>query len=169
MANAIFVKFDGIDGECRESGHEGWIQVEAFSHHLAANIDRAAGTSSGSLTVGVAEHGDIGITKILDSSSLPIMAKCCAGQSFATVQIEMMAASSGTEGAPTQRFLGITLEKVAIANINYSDSAAAAGRPMENIELNYRKIEWTYTPYDDTGASKGDITKYWDLANNTGG
>lgn len=169
MANAIFVKFDGLDGECRESGHEGWIQIEAFSHHLAAIIDRMASSGTGGSSVGAAEHGDISITKNLDSSSLPIMAKCCAGQSFATVEIDMMAASSGTEATPTQRFLGIVLTDVVIASVNYSDSASAGGRPMENLELNYKKIEWTYSPYDDTGAPTGDITKYWDLKTNTGG
>lgn len=169
MANAIFVKFDGLDGECRESGHEKWIQIEAFSHHLSAIIDRMASSGTGGSAVGAAEHGDISITKNLDSSSLPIMAKCCAGQSFATVEIDMMAASSGTEAAPTQRFLGIVLTDVVIASMNYSDTASAAGRPMETLELNYKKIEWTYTPYDDTGAPAGDITKYWDLKTNTGG
>ena len=47
MANAIFFKFDGLDGECRESQHEKWIQVESFSHHLAAMIDWSATSGTG--------------------------------------------------------------------------------------------------------------------------
>ena len=169
MANAIFVKFDDLEGECRESGNEGWIQIDGFSHNLTANIDRMAATGTGSHAVGATMHGDFMISKVLDKSSLPIMAKCCAGQSFTTIEIDMMTATSGTEASPTQRFLGIKLTDVLIASVDYSDSAESPSRPMEQLALNYKKIEWTYTPYDDTGSSMGDITKYWDCAANTGG
>ena len=169
MANAIFFKFDGLDGECRESQHEKWIQVESFSHHLAAMIDRSATSGTGGHSVGTAEHGDISFSKVMDSSSMPIYAKCCAGKSFDQVDIELMTSSSGTEATPNQRILKIVLKKVYIASVSYSDGAGSTGRPMENIALNYRFIEWTYTPYGDDGSSLGDITKYWNLETNTGG
>lgn len=169
MANAIFLKFDGVDGECRETGHEGWIQIESLSHGLMANIDRVAATGSGGHAVGAADHADLMFSKALDKASLPILAKCCAGNSFDLVEIDLMTSTTGTESAPSQRILGIKLENVLVADMNYSDSAGAPGRPQETLHLNYKKITWTYSPYDDMGNPLGDIEKYWDLTTNTGG
>ncbi|MCG8552800.1 MAG: type VI secretion system tube protein Hcp [Desulfobacterales bacterium] len=169
MANAIFMKIEGVDGECRESGHEDWIQINGISHNLAANIDRVAASGSGGHAVGATEHGDLLVTKVLDKSSLPIMSKCCAGQSFGTIEIEMMTATAGAEATPSQRFLSIVMNDVLISSVTYSDSSDQPGRPAESIGLNYKKIEWTYTPYDDSGSALGDITKYWDCKANTGG
>lgn len=169
MANAIFLKFEGLDGECRESGHDGWIQIEGMSHKLMANIDRVAASGSGGHAVGATEHGDFDFSKVLDKASLPIMSKCCAGQSFAKVEVDMMTSTSGSEAAPSQRFLGIVMEDVLIASMTYADGSEKPGRPIENISLNYKKITWTYSPYDDKGNPLGDITKYWDCKANIGG
>jgi type VI secretion system secreted protein Hcp len=169
MSNAIFLKFDGVEGESTDSEHQGWIQIEGMAHHLAATIDRVAGTASGSHAAGATEHGDFTFTKALDKASLAIMAQCCSGKSFPIVEIDIMASTSGDAATPNQRILGIILEQVYIADISYSDSAGNPGRPSENISLNYRKITWTYSPYDNDGKAVGDITKYWDVSTNTGG
>lgn len=169
MANAIFLKFDGLDGESRETAHEGWIQIEGMSHNLMANIDRVAASGSGGHAVGATEHGDFSFSKVLDKASLPMMAKCCAGESFTKVEVDMMTSTSGTEAAPSQRFLSVVMEDVLIASMTYSDASDMPGRPTENIALNYKKITWTYSPYDDQGSPLGDITKYWDCKTNTGG
>lgn len=171
MANAIFMKFEGenIEGECREAGHIGWLQVEGVGHGLTANIDRMATSGSGTRNVGATEHSDFSFSKQIDKSSVPLYAKCCAGQSFDLVKVDFMSSLSGQEGAPSVPILQLEMTNTLIAGVSYSDDLGGRGRVLENWALNYEQIKWIYTPYDDAGNSLGAIEKYWNIKDQTGG
>lgn len=169
MSNAIFLKFEGLDGECTDSAHPAWIQIHSMTHGLTSHVDRGASTATGSHGAGVTEHGDFIFSKDMDKSSLPMMAQCCAGESFGKVEVDVMVASTGSAAAPNQRLFGVVMEDVLISDIRYDDEMGSVGRPKESISLNYKKITWTYSPYDNKGKPLGDITKYWDLRESIGG
>ncbi len=163
MSNAIYMKIDTLDGECSEANHDKWMKIDGFSHNISAHIDRSAVGATGGRTVGNVEHGDFIVTKVLDSATLPIMLQCCQGQHFTEARLHMV-----TSTTASHTMLEIVLKEVVISSINMSDSSGQAGRPVEQIGLNYKEIEWNYTPIDETGSPLGTITKSWNCASNTG-
>ena len=87
MSN-LFLKVDGIDGECTDASHLGWINVLNFS------LDVLKGHST-----------DLIVTKKLDASSPKLAAACAKGDAIDEILVELF-----TE-------LGYSHQKTIIRNI----------------------------------------------------
>ncbi len=161
MSNAIFMKIEGIEGESQDMAHAGWIRIEGFSHNVATSVDRSSMMGSGdSRRIGAVQHGDLRISKVIDSSSLPLMDLCCHRRDIETAELKVITTTMSGTLHPLYQ---IKLWEVIITSINISDSFGQGGRPVEEISLNYSRIEWEYNGMDDMGGSVGTITKYWDF------
>jgi len=76
----------------------------------------------------------------------------------------------GTTAGTTQQveYLKITLTDVLVSSfLNLGNSKSTEAYPMEEIVLNFGRIEITYTEIDSkTGKPKGDVKSGWDLIQN---
>ena len=84
VADPMFIKFEGVDGESKDKSHKDWIDVQSFQHGI---------TQPGGGTGSTRRRGDvvlynIVITKCFDKSSPKLMEALATGRMFNLVQIE---------------------------------------------------------------------------------
>jgi type VI secretion system secreted protein Hcp len=71
-------------------------------------------------------------------------------------------------GGTQQDFLKVTMSDVLISS--YQTGGSQGGEvPMDQISLNYSKIEIENLAQDEKGITKSAGKKFWDLKSNTGG
>lgn len=156
MATNIYLKLDGIEGECRAKGHEKEIEILSWSHGFSQPTSSVRASSGA--CVEKANHSDINVTKYLDSASDDILKSIWSGKLVKTAVITCYR-SDGSESNEHVEYLKIELDEVIISN--FSISGGAGDIPIENLSLNYGKIKYTYTPQkeeDGTGGSAQPIS-----------
>jgi type VI secretion system secreted protein Hcp len=70
---SLFLKIDGITGECMDEKYKGWIELESF--HWGANHPSSAGGGSGSSAGRVNFHSVTAVAK-LDKAYPDLMQPC---------------------------------------------------------------------------------------------
>ncbi len=128
-----YLRIEGIDGSCVHKGHEGWIEISAFSHGLAADMQPRQGGASART-----HHQDLNLTKMLDVSSPRIFAACGDGRHLGEARLEVWAGI----GSPS-KLLEMRLRDVSVASFQQSASAQGDENPVyESFSLHYGAIEW---------------------------
>lgn len=74
-SGAVFLKFDGVDGEAKDSAHDGWIDVLSVS-----GLDSAG-------TKGEVTTSDVVVIRELDKSSTKLAQSCPSGTNLGNVSI----------------------------------------------------------------------------------
>ncbi len=151
---AMFIKFDGIDGESKDADHEKWIDVLAWKHERSSVID-----DEGNMVVG---SGSVTFVKELDKSSTKLASLLSDGGHpdciFAHVKVtppETVRMSGTMENT--------TVRSIITTDFVYHSGDEADGSMVimaEMITVDYESITWTYTDgslehTDDWIVSKG--------------
>ena len=152
----MFIKFDGIDGEAVDKGHEDWIELDSMQFGVGRTISQTGG---GDRETSNPSFSELTLTKEMDKSSPLLFFEAIAGSSLGKATLELT--QTGTEGSQT--YLKLELEEAIVSS--YSTSSEGE-RPAETFALNFTKIAYTYTQYDDSGKEVGSTTKQWDLMAN---
>ena len=156
----MFMKIDGLDGESADAKHKDWIEIEAFSHGITHPAGSAGTTSRFS---GPSVHDDFHVVSELDKASPQLALYACQGTRITEIKVELV-----TAGSTPQKYMEYVLKDVLVTSIDVAGTVDDA-RPTEAYTFSYGKIEWTYTEYDQTGSSRGDVSAYWNVAENMGG
>lgn len=151
---AIYIKFDGIDGEVVSSkGHEKWIELQSFSWGVSQSQGVPGGGGTGKVSI-----QDFTIMHRIDKASPLLFLKCAEGKPVPTVTLSVTRTIEGRE----VDYYKITLNDVMISSIRCDRPTGAAGddRPMESVSFKvFPKVEIRYTPIDDATGEKGeDVT-----------
>lgn len=144
---AGYIKFDGVDGECKDDGHKNWINLLSVSQpiHRAGGSAARPGTSGpGSLTMAV--QTDKATPKLLEAAT--------KGKVFSKVVIEAPLANRSSRAT----YYRYELTNVRVSSYQTGGSAAGNTVPMEQISLNYEKIK---VSYGKDGAKKGNVETTW--------
>lgn len=153
---AVFAKYDGIDGESKDSNHDKWIDVLSIDwgmHRPAA--DPASGETR---RRGAAVVEDLTLTIEYDKASPKLQEKCLMGEIIPKLEIEQTANYGGARAT----YLKYELKNVMITSISVSASGNdEAGPPTLVVSCNFEEVKVTYTEFDDTGSSKGNIEYNW--------
>lgn len=144
MAIDTFLLIDGVKGESTDSKHKDWIEVSSYS---AAAVPPASATAAEK--PGVSQHGDLVLSKHVDSASPKLQQLCSSGKHISKATIEVMRAS----GDKPVKYLVIEMTDVVISSVSPQikpkierpSGKAGADLPTESISLNYGTIKWTYT------------------------
>ena len=170
-----FLKLDGIKGESADHKHKGEIDVMSFSWGAAQTGVQATGGGGGA---GKVHFQDFHITKKTDASSPLLMLNCADGAHIKEASFVIRKA-----GGEQLEYLKIKLTDVLISSYKPSGSegiligllqpAAQGGNksgdeiPMEQVTLNFAKIEFTYQPQGADGkAQGGPVMAGWDVKGN---
>ncbi len=129
---AMFIKFDGINGESFDANHKDWIDVLSFSYAVAQSTSTASGGGSG---VGKANFGNFMFTHYNDTASPNMMKYCAEGKPIPKV---VFSATKAGPGNP--EYMKITFNEVFITAIN-DIGATNSPRSLEEISFSYAKIE----------------------------
>ena len=157
----MFLKIDGIPGECTDDKHKEWIEVLSYSHGVS---QAGAIHGGGGGTILKAEHEEFLVVKEMDKATPKLNLFCGNGKHLGDVQLKLCRA------ADRERYMGYTLYDAIVSTVKLkSEPQTGEDRPTEEVSFVYSKIEWAYTEFDpNTGKPKGDVTAYWDLVANKG-
>lgn len=157
---AVFVKFDGIDGESTDANHVGWSDVLSVSESIRMPDGGATGQSR---RRGDVIFDDIVLKKELDKTSVKLREKLARGEVIPKVEIEI----TGTYGGARATYFKYELKNVQITSFDVNASGADGSVPTEQMSLNFEEIKWTYTEFDDTGSSQGNVEATWKIEEGT--
>lgn len=153
VLGAAFVKFDGVDGESQDANHDKWSDVLSIAHGYSVEDAKAKKTGGPVVQPMV-------LSKELDKAGIKIAEALLTEHVFETVEIELTA----TYGGARATYLKYTLYGVRV--VSYQVNASGndeAGPPNEQVHLVFSGIDVTYTEYDDTGSSQGNVEYSYDV------
>jgi len=163
MAFDAFLKLDGIEGDSTDDGHKNWIEILSYNHGLSQAIGGSR-SGGGAGTAGRCDHQDFSIAKELDKATPALNLHCCNGKHIPKVTVELC-----RSGEDKNLFMKYLLSDVVISSITPGGSQGG-DMPLEDVSLNYGKIEWEYTVTDAKTGRKGGVVKtHWDTEINKGG
>ena len=153
---ALFIKFAGVEGECKDSQHTGWSDLLSMSWGLHRP---GGGTTGVQSRTGTATVDDIVISKAFDKASPKLAEMVLSGKVFPKVEIH----NTATFGANRCVYLKYVLENVAVTSHNVGATNDDTVPPHESFSLNFQKVTKTYTEYDANGSKKGNVEMTWNV------
>jgi type VI secretion system secreted protein Hcp len=153
-----FLKIAGVDAESTDDKHKGEIELESFSWGQTNSGTAGHGGGAGAGKV-VAQ--DLHIVKKLDKSSPTLMIACSTGQHFKSAILTTRKAGGGQ-----QDYFKVTLEDVLVTSYQIGGSAAGDIVPLEQVSLNFAKLEMAYKEQKADGSLGGEVKQKYDYAAN---
>jgi type VI secretion system secreted protein Hcp len=148
---AIFVKFEGIEGESYDANHVKWIDVLSLDWGIHKRDPGLQGQSR-RRSAPVVE--DLMLTMAYEKAAPKLMEKCLKGEVIPKLEIEFTATYGGTQAT----YLRWIMEEVIISSFQTNASGNnEAGPPTVVIGNNFEEIKMTYTEYDRERKSKGNV------------
>jgi type VI secretion system secreted protein Hcp len=160
MAVDQFMKFEGIEGESKDSKHKNEVDVLAWSWGASqsGSFHTAGGGGSGKVSV-----QDLSFTKYVDKSSTNLFLKCCDGKHIPSAVLTVRKA-----GESPVEYLKITMEPVLVTSVSGGGSGGE-DRITENITLNFAKVKIEYTEQKEDGSAGATDEKIWNIMENIQG
>ena len=155
MAVDIFLKIDGIDGESSDAKHKGEIEIESFS--WGASAPGTAGPGPGGGSAGRVTMEDFSFTTPVTRASPKLFLACVERRRIKTALLTVRRA-----GGQQHDFLKVTMSDVQISGWN---QAAGAGLPMDQVSMNFGKVQIAYTGQRPDGTAGDIVTAGWDAKN----
>lgn len=152
---AAFIKFDGVDGECKDKDHKGWSDIESFAQGLS---QPGGGATGAARRRGDVIMHDINCTKQLDKASPKLAESICLGKVFPKVLIHLTASYTD---AGRVTYYAYDLKNVLVTSYNIGGSGQSEQVPTEQFSLNFEEIKVTYTENDEAGKKKGNVEYTW--------
>ena len=154
MAQDIFLKINGIDGESMDAAHKNEIEVLNWSWQVLqdSNMHQGSGGGSGKATV-----KDLQFVHNVDRSSPNLMKFCLTGKHIPEAKLTVRKAG----GNPLE-YLKITMTDVVITNVQPSGSSSDESL-KESVSLSFAKIKQEYTVQNQQGGSGGAVTAGFDI------
>ena len=154
MAQDIFLKIAGIDGESQDSAHKNEIDISNWSWQVLqeSNMHQGSGGGSGKATV-----RDLNFVHNVDRSSPNLMKFCLTGKHIAEAKLTVRKAG----GSPLE-YLKFTMTDVVITNVQPSGSATDEVI-KEQVSMSFAKVKQEYTVQNQQGGSGGAVTAGYDI------
>lgn len=159
---SIYLKLSGPDlkGESMDREHGEWIELNGLHHEMSQPPSSSRSTAGGH-TVGRTEHGDLSLTKELDSASPSLYQALSGGTTFQSAQIDLYRDAGDGKRV---KYLEIQLKNVLISNIALGIDDAFL--PVETMALRYAAIQWKYQKQKIDGGQAGITQGAWSLTKN---
>ncbi|MGE0790241.1 MAG: type VI secretion system tube protein TssD [Sandaracinaceae bacterium] len=139
-----------IEGSSTASGHEGQIEVNAYTHVLSTEVDAASGLPIAT------QHHDVSITKPTDAATVPLYAAFSENEALTVVIRFYQPLPSGAEvNMFTVQLEGAYITTMEAAQLNNTYLENAILPPFEVVQLRYDRITWTW----EDGAVSGSDTR----------
>ena len=150
-----FLKIEGVDGESTDDSHKGEIELESFSFggQNAGSFNSGGGGGTGRVAL-----QDFHFTKKTDKASAKLFTACCTGEHLKKATLTCRKA-----GKDQQEFLKVTFTDLLVSSYQTGGSGASDVLPVDQISLNFSKIEIEYAEQGADGKLKGGIKAAYDL------
>lgn len=156
-----FLKIDGIEGESGDSKHKNEIEIESFSWG-----ETQTGTAShgGGMGAGKIQMNDFHFSMRVNKASPKLFLACAWGQ-----HIKSATLTARKAGKDQQEYLKVTFSDILVSSFNTSGSGAGDVVPMDQIGLNFTKVEFEYKEQKPDGTLGGAIKAHYDIKQVKGG
>jgi type VI secretion system secreted protein Hcp len=160
MASDIFIKIGDIKGESEDDKHKGEIELLAWSWGVSQSGSMHAGGGGGR---GKADFSDLNFTHYIDKASPNLLKSCSNGEHIKEAKMTVRKAGKGQ-----QEFLLITMNDVIITHVAPTGNGGDGGL-VENVALQFAKIDLEYKPQKADGTLDAGIHFKWDIKANKEG
>jgi type VI secretion system secreted protein Hcp len=157
MAAACYLKIDGADGESKDKGHTGWIDVESWAWGADQPQTTATGGGSGA---GRVSMNPLHVTAKVFKGANTLFLFCANGKHLPSVKLEQTKA-----GETPQVYLKITLEDAIVTSFNVG-GAGHDDVPIATFSFSAAKNKMWYAPQGKSGSVEGGDEKGWDVKEN---
>ncbi|MDR2754310.1 MAG: type VI secretion system tube protein Hcp [Planctomycetaceae bacterium] len=154
---SMFLKIDGISGECTLEKYKNQIEIYSFSLGFSQPTS-ALRSSEGGGTVARPHCSDISFSKRYDISSPSICQVLWAGK---TIKEVVLTLCRSDDKSSMIEYMKITMSNVVISNYNIS---GGGDLPGETFSMNYSKIAFDYKQQKEEGGSNGTAASSYDLS-----
>ena len=145
LANNMFLKIDGIEGESLDSKHPGAIDVLSWSWGQSTGTGQDARGRQPATCI-----QDLNFTKSIDSSSPELIMNAVLGEVAQNAVLTVRKA-----GGEQQEFLKLIMKNVTV--VSFQTGASGDGRlPTEQVTLHFESIRGEYRKQDLKG-NLGDV------------
>jgi type VI protein secretion system component Hcp len=148
--DAIFARYEGMDGESQSENHRRWIEIQAFDWGVISQ-QRVRGIRSS------AKVKDFSIAFYYEKSAVKLVERFLKGYVTPKLEIELVRFVGDTQ-AP---FLRYEFTNVQITDYQVSGDAGSQVPPMVYVANSFEEVKVTYTEYDQMGFSLGNVEMKW--------
>jgi type VI secretion system secreted protein Hcp len=154
MAQDIFIKINGIDGESQDSAHKSEIEVSNWTWEISqqSNMHMGSGGGAGKATV-----EDLQFVHLVDRASPNLMKYCLTGK-----HIDQAVLTVRKAGGNPLEYLKITMSDVIVTKVSPQGSNADNGI-TETVRLSFSKVKQEYVVQNAQGGSGGAVTAGYDI------
>jgi type VI secretion system secreted protein Hcp len=153
-----FLKIDGIDGESTDSKHKGEIDIESWSWGESQTGTHSGGGGGGA---GKVHMQDFHFVMRMNKASPKLMLACATGEHIKKAVLTMRKA-----GKEQQEYAKITMSDLLISSYQTGGSSKGDIIPLEQISLNYSKIEFEYKEQKSDGSLGSPVKTGYDVKAN---
>ncbi|MBN9408790.1 MAG: type VI secretion system tube protein Hcp [Burkholderiales bacterium] len=158
MAQDIFLKINGIDGESADASHKNEIEVLDWTWRISQESTMHAGSGGGA---GKAKVDDLTFVHNVDRASPNLMKFCLTGKHIPEAVLTVRKAG----GNPLE-YLKITMSDVIVTLVSPTGSNTDNNRSRETVALSFAKVKQEYTVQNQQGGSGGAVTAGYDIKGN---
>jgi len=154
-----FLKVDGIQGESKADDHKDEIDLESFSWGETQSGTWATGGGG----TGKVSMQDFHFTMAVSKASPALFLACAEGD-----HIKNAILSCRKAGKPHE-FMKVTMSDCLVSSFQTGGHVGGDVVPMDQISLNFAKIEVEYKEQDAAGKVLSTTKKFFDLRSYKGG
>jgi type VI secretion system secreted protein Hcp len=156
-----FLKLEGIDGESADSKHKNEIDIESWSWGESQSGSHASGGGGGA---GKVAMQDFHFVMKVNKASPKLLLACATGEHIKTALLTCRKA-----GKEQQEYLKIKLTECHISSFQTGGSGSSDIIPVDQVSLNFAKIEYEYKEQKADGTLGGSVKAIYDLKANKPG
>jgi type VI secretion system secreted protein Hcp len=157
MAQDIFLKLTGIEGESPDSEHKNEIEILSWSWGITQESNMHTGSGGGA---GKATVHDLIFEHFVDRASPNLSKYCLTGKPISEALLTVRKAG----GSPLE-YLKIKMSEVIVSSVHPSGSSSEE-RIRETIGLSFSKVTEEYVVQNAQGGSGGTVTATFDIKGN---
>jgi type VI secretion system secreted protein Hcp len=157
-----FLKLDGVEGESYDSKHKNEIEIESFSWGATQT---GIASHGGGMGAGKVQMQDFHFVMKVNKSSPKLMLSCAQG-----AHIKSAILTCRKAGKEQQEYLKVTFTDLLVSSYMTSGSGGAGDViPIDQISLNFTKLEMEYKEQKPDGTLGGAIKAHYNLKEQKGG
>ncbi len=155
-----FLKIDGIQGESPDKTHKNEIEIDSFSW---GETNAGTALQGGGMGAGKVQMQDFHFVMRVNKSS-PCLFLCCAQGDH----IKSAILTCRKAGKEQQEYLKVTFSDLLVSSYQTGGSAGNVV-PLDQISLNFTKVEFEYKEQKPDGSLGGSVKKHYDIKHQEGG
>lgn len=149
-----FLKIAGVEGESQDHAHKGEIQLESFSWGAHQSGTMAFGGGGGA---GKVQMNDFHFVMRNCKASPKLFLACATGEHYKEATLTARKA-----GKQQQEFLKVKMTDLLVSSYQTGGAGSGGDLPMDQISLNFAKIEIEYKEQKPDGSLGGAVKAGYD-------